>query len=57
VSCNGRGICGCGRARCREDAWWFHFCGLWWLIVFEIAERSREAMTDAHVDAWQEDEA
>lgn len=40
MSCNGQGICGCGRKRRVVNAWWFHFCGLWWPIAFEMTERA-----------------
>ena len=39
MSCRGLGICGCGEDRCAENAWWFAWGGLWWLIAFEISER------------------
>lgn len=54
MSCNGRGICGCGEARCAENAWWFHWGGLWWLVAFELCERIREQMTDVEIDFGKE---
>jgi hypothetical protein len=53
VSCNGRGICGCGEPRCVENAWWFHFCGVWLVIAFEMIE-ARDAMIDAEIDFARE---
>lgn len=51
MSCNGKGICGCGSPRCTENAWWFHWGGLWWLLAFEMCERIREQMTDDTIDS------
>ncbi len=68
MSCAGRGICGCGRKRCAVNAWWFAFCGQWWLIAFEMSERTGNprkdafdsqwgTITDNEIDSWRESEA
>jgi len=54
MSCGGRGICGCGRPRCAEREWWFHFCGAWWMIAWAMTERAMEGKPREPEGRWSD---
>jgi len=39
MSCQGRGLCGCGAPACAVAEWWFFWCGIWIVIGHDLFER------------------
>lgn len=50
MTCHGRGICGCGRARCASEAWWVAFRRLWRGIALAKLAAMRSEITNAEID-------
>ncbi len=56
MSCNRRGLCGCGRASCAVVAWWTAWLRIWRFVGHDRYVDACQRMIDDAIDFEREQE-